>query len=521
MKGLMVKLLLIVLLPCLLGAGDYAPPEVFAKDPKLPPGYDESKAIRLDLDGAIVLALRNNLNIIVDRDELRTTELSEGIAKWSMYEPQLSADVSHGGENRPPTSAQAGVPGSTITSNSDSWGLSISQGLPTGAHASIGLSSSRTSSTSGTAVEPLNYTSTLTFGISQPLFRGFSWDLVIPRYEQITARIATEQERHHFAISAATLIQQTESAYWDVVYELYSYNVTAKSLQAAEDTFELAKRQVAAGIGSPSDITGAETQFARRKIDVLSAAASVERAWDALRTIMNLPHDQWSKPLMPTDRPHYDPSTTVPSEDEAYKTAVAHRLEIKDLDLDIESADLALRKAKNDNLPSINLDIQGSVFGQDQHWGGALSQVGGHADTGWSIGLGLTWTPLGKVAKANNEIARIKHDMSATNREIKLQGIWSEVRNAVRAQRAASLEVVAAAQSRKVATENLEIETRKYQSGTLQNLAIANAQNALADAELTELRTVIGHVRATTDVLLATGQLLDHRHVALEVGGVR
>jgi len=529
MKVAMSKLFAIASVACLLAgaapaeeaAHDYVPAEFLSRDPQLPPGYDDGQALRLDLDGAIVCALRSNLNLAIEREQLRSTELGESVATWSMYEPTLGASYGHGGANQPPTSAQAGVPGSVIRSTNDNWDLSVSQGLPTGGHASVDFSSTRVASSSGTAVEPLNYTSTLSFVFNQPLLRGFSLDLAIPRHEQLTAKIATEQERHRVAIAAAGVIQQTEAAYWEVVYALYSYNVTARSLQAAADTVALAKRQLDAGVGSPSEVTCAETTYARRKIDVLTAAASVEQAWDALRTVINLPHDQWSRPVMPTDRPHYDPATTAPSEDAAYQTAVAHRLEIADLELDTRAAELALRKSRNDNLPQINLGIQGSIFGQDPRYGGAIGQVGSRSDTGWSIGLGLTWTPLGKVAKANNEIARIQHDLRATTRELRLQAIWTEVRNAVRAQRAATLEVVAASQSRQIAGHNLELETRKYQSGQSSNLAIATAQNELAEAELTELRDVIGHVKATTELWLATGQLLDQRHVALQVHGVR
>lgn len=99
-----------------------------------------------------------------------------------------------------------------------------------------------------------------------------------------------------------------------------------------------------------------------------------------------------------------------------------------------------------------------------------------------------------------------------------------QVRAALRDQRAAALRVIQASKSRTLAGLSLEIENRKYASGTspnLGNLAIAKAQNDFASAELIELGALLTRAQAATSLLLATGQLLDKRHVKVQVAEER
>src|SRR5262249_41489435 len=154
---------------------------------------------------------------------------------------------------QPPATLQAGQPGSVITQSSDSWNASVTQNLPTGGSVSAGFSGGRVASSSGTAVEPLNYAAQASVQLSQPLLRGFSLDLAIPRTQTITAKINSERARYDFEASAAGLIQQTEAAYWRVVATLYAYGVEVKSQKLAEDTAALLHRQVDAGVGLASD----------------------------------------------------------------------------------------------------------------------------------------------------------------------------------------------------------------------------------------------------------------------------
>jgi outer membrane protein TolC len=493
----------------------YVPPPFLASPPALPPGSGD-QVLRLDLAGAIAIALQQNLGIVVSRSQIQLARLGVASKIWSAYEPKLNLGYGRSGSEQPPATLQAGQPGSVITQSSDNWNASVSQGLPTGGSLGASMSGGRVVSSSGTAVEPINYSATASLQLSQPLLRGFSPDLVIPRMSIITAKIGSEKARYDFESSAASLVQQTEADYWKVVSMLYTYGVEVKSQQLAEDTTALLRRQVAAGMTPSSELPGAEATLAQRKLDVLSAAAAVDQAWDELRTVLNLPRDQWTIPILPTERPRFEPGE-LPSAEVALDTAIHHRPELAKANLDMDLSRLSMREAENSALPGLNLVANAFSSGQASTLGSTLGQVAGHSNTGWSVGLSLDLAPLGRANKTNLEMQRIQHQSQITSQEQLVQTIWNQVRTALRDQRAAALRVIQASKSRTLTGQSLEIENHKYASGTSSNLAIAKAQNDLATAELAELGALLNHAQAATTLLLATGQLLDKRHVKVDV----
>jgi outer membrane protein TolC len=457
---------LLVLILCLAGF-DYTPPELLAKAPALPDGYDAAQAMQLDLPGVLALAVRQNLGITLAREEVRSADLDASSAAWVLYEPEMTASYSP---------------------REGTWSAGVSSTLPTGAR--IGIDGSA---------------STVRFSFVQPLLRGFSPDLDIPRTTILTAKIASEQQRQQLAIAGAALVRETEAAYWDVVYSLYAYNVAVGSRQLAHDTVDLVRRQIAAGIVAPSDLTGAQNTYASREIEVLRAAQGVERSWDALRTILNLPRDQWRRPLLPTDKPAFAQRRDI-SVDDAYATALKKRPERITGKLALDAADIAVRKAKNDELPQLDVGVTTS-----------FSDPNRISDdfAGWSVMGTVTWSPFGRGSKLATRKARIARHAQELQNEQQTQAIYNEVRSAVRDRTAAALEVVAASESRKLAAESLAIETQKYLAGDSSNLNLAQLQSGLASAELTELSALIAHEKAEVAVLLATGQLLDARHISL------
>ncbi len=492
----------------------YSPPEFLQSSPSLPPDYDVSSVWRLDLPEAITIAMKHNLGISLARENVELAQLGVASAKASMYEPTVSANYGHGSSTTPPPTAQAGAPGSSIVSTNDSWGVSINQRLPTGAQVTVSTGNGRSASSSGTAVYPLGYTANVGLSITQPLLRGFSRDLAIPQMAILTAELSSESARRGFETTAASLVQQTESAYWDVVSALYQYDLAIKSQNAAEDTVVLTRRQIAAGLFPASNLTAAEATFAEHKLTVLSAEAAIASSSDTLRAALALPRDQWTRPILPTEKPRFEP-VPVTSVDDALASAIKHRPEIAQSDLAMKSELLAMRKAQNDALPDISIGLSTNVQGQDTTYGGTLSGLGRHDNTGWNAMVTLTWTPLDQVNHVTAKTTRIQHEAAILTRQQLMQDIWSGVRTAIRQQQAATLQVAAASRSRMLAKQSLDNENRKYLSGDSSNVAIAELQNRLAAAEVAELGQLIAHQKAATALLMTTGRLLDARHIQL------
>ncbi|HEX3475435.1 MAG TPA: TolC family protein [Kofleriaceae bacterium] len=492
----------------------YEPPDFLKELPPLPAGVDASAVWRLDLAEVLRLAVHHNLGLAVERQSVEIARLGIDVARGE-YEPAIRASTDHVRSDSPPLTAQAGTAGTILTTTSEDWSLSLTQRLPTGTQLELDFASGRLRSTAGTAVEPLNYLSAVTLSVTQPLLRGFSRDLVVPRIDVLRAEIASEHERQQLLVAAAQVVEQTEGAYWDLVLALYQYDLALRSRRLAEDQLALTHRQIEAGTTAPSDLISAESTLAGRKLALVSAEQQIELASDRLRGLIHLPRDQWGRAILPTELPRFVAETH--RAEDMLEVALHNRPELAQVDLDLRAQELAVRKADNDKLPQINLGLSGSLVGQDAGYPGALGQVGRADAPSYNVTLNLSWTPLGRAAGAAAEIERAHQRVALATREQTLQDVWSAVRDAVRTQRSAALQVAAAARFRELATDNLDVEQRKFRNGNSSNFLVAQRQEELTGAQLSELSAVLTHKKATAALLRATGRLLDERHIELAV----
>lgn len=509
----LLGLVVVAVVPRARADGAYTPPDFMAQPPPLPPSAQGGNVWRLGLSEALQIALHQNLGLQIERDQVQLGRLAQ-VQAAGKFEPTLTASYLHGSSTEPPLTLQEGAAGQLVTDISDDWQLGIADHFQTGTQLSLTLDNGRTSSTLGTAVEPLNYRTTLTVSVTQPLFRGFSGDLVIPRIDILRARIASDRERAQLVVDAEDVIERTEDAYWDVVAALYGYDLQVRSHKRAEDQLALTKRQIDAGTLPPSEIIAAQSTLAQRELGLVQAEEAIDAAWDQLRAIMNLPRDQWSRPILPTEVPRFDPHPTSP--DEALQTAIANRPDLAQAGLDLKAELLALRQAKNNELPQIDLGVSGTAIGQDSRYGGAVRELGRVDANGWSVVLDFSWTPLSRATRAATAAERTHYVQLQTQREQLVQTIWLAVRDAVRNQRSAARQVAAAARARELAEQTLELEQRKFLNGTSSQFVIAQRQEELAAAQLAELTAVLTHLKAQAALAHATGEILSANGVVLE-----
>lgn len=505
--------LALVLLCSTAYAEEYTPPEFLRATPPLPANVDGATALKLDLPEALRIAVKQNLNVTLERKNAAVSSLEITVANGA-FEPVLDASYIHGNSRSPPSNLLEETGGDILVVADDRWEISMRDRLATtGTQLSATFTTARSRATLG--VEPLTYRSALTVGVTQPLLRGASIDGTLQTLPILQATLSSERDRKQVAVVVIDVVLRTEAAYWDVVRALFNYDLQRRSQTRAEEQLALTKRQIDAGVTPPSDLLSAESTLAQRQLQVLQAQQVVEAAWDQLRAILNLPREDWVKPILPVDVPSFAPGRQ--SAEQALQTALQHRPELEQSAIDLRAAELSVRKAENDKLPQIDLGLTGTVVGQDVNYGGALDQLGGFDARGWNVLLNLTWTPLNRATKAQAQIQRTRHEMATTRREQVIQEIWLQVRDAVRNQQSAAEQVTAAARFRELSTKSLDVEQRKFVNGTSSNFVVAQRQEELAAAQIAEVSAVLEHKKATAALARATGELLGQRHIQLDV----
>lgn len=251
-----------------------------------------------------------------------------------------------------------------------SWQFAIAKRFSTGTDLSLELSTDRVTSRSADAVAPLNYGGRATIRMQQPILRGFSFDLEVPRIEILRAKLAAERQTEQVRSALVDVIQDTEQAYRRLVQALKAYEVRRDSAVLAEKQMTLTRRKIWAGVLAPAEEIEVESTLAQRAFELIQAKRDVDAASDVLRRVINLPWSEWSRPVVATDVPAFE-ETRVEVQ-EALETALQNRPEARQVELDLKSAGYDLRAALNDRLPDMDLDLSYALSGQDVDFGGTV-----------------------------------------------------------------------------------------------------------------------------------------------------
>jgi outer membrane protein len=492
----------------------YVAPEYIRKPPSLPPHLQNQKPRSLTLAEAIETSLRRNLAVALERERVREADAGQRLA-WSAFEPVLTGSIGRDKAKSPPQTLQEGAPGEVLTSTRDSWTLGLTERLPTGTDLRLEFFSARTDSTLGNAVAPELYRSSLSLGVSQPLLRDFSLHGRIQRAPVLRARFASEVAREEARLRAMLTIKATEDAYWGLVESWKTYEVNVGAHKLAEEQLELTRRQIKAGVLPESDLIGVEGTLAQRQVALVRAEAQIERAADLLRGLLNLPPAEWAFPLLPVDAPGF--AHVEVAFNQALERAIASRPELSRTRIDLRRIALEMEVARNSRLPQLDLRAGLGTVGQDERYARTLDQIRERTGQQWSVGLNLSWAPWQGAARA--ELSRLDSALrqSELGREQILLGVRGQIREAMRAIETAERQLHASAKFRDLAERSLDVEQRRFLNGLSSNFLVAQRQAEVAEARLGELEALIQHERASSDLQLAMGELLEARQLKFEL----
>jgi HAE1 family hydrophobic/amphiphilic exporter-1 len=404
------------------------------------------------------------------------------------------------------------------------------------------------------------YNSSASFSLTQPIFRGRSFDL--PRRTIEIAKRNLSLTDAQFRQRSIDIITNVQRAYWDLVYALRNLQVQRDGVRDAKEQLRHNKRLVDEGQLAPIDIVAAETQVALIEQGVFDALDTVNRAENILKNLISpgRTDDIWNASIVPTDPVDVDtPRTTLT---EALGLALQNRpeIELNDVQKDINAIDQKyyreLTKPQIDFTASYNsAGIGGSrnpnfsspfsrvtpcqasetpeqcAARQQQEAAAAaalqaqfLNSIGGAATTftdilankypTFRVGLTFNLPLLGdKTAHANLGKSLVQGEQIKTQREQLEQNIQVDVRNALQAVRTSEARLRSAAIARENSVKQYESEQRKLDEGQSDVYKVLERQTALMNAKSAELKAQTELNKAIADLQRATGNALKANNV--------
>ncbi len=486
------------------------------------PGSADVGELRLALREAVLLALKNNLDIAISTYNPKIT--AEGITiQKAAFDPLFSLTADANRNHSPTSNVLAQGIGNTLTTKNVDLNASLTQALPFGASYTLGLTNKRFDTSSAFAQPPAginpSYTTVLTLSLTQNLLKNFGVDVnTAPiKIARTNQAISVTQLRQQ----ANQVINDVHAAYWLLVFDIENLEVQKRSLRLARELEDLNKARVRAGVAAPVEVTQAEAQAAAQVQNVILAEKAIKDAEDKLKLIINIPDGEriWTRTIVPADAAPFEVAPV--SDEAAIQEALEKRPEYAAAKLTLQNTDLNLRVARNQLLPSLQLQGSLGLNGLnelDKDFGSSYSGPTGLTSgdfTSWSAALVLSY-PLGnRSARSAFVQARLTDDQARVSLLNLKRQIISQVREAVRRIEADVRRVEATRAARALAEEQLRVEQKRLEAGVTTTFNVLSFQRDLAAAQASEIQAITTYNQDLANLEFVKGTILEANRLEL------
>jgi len=497
----------------------------------------------LDLDQAVVIALQNNLGLLVQRYQ-RSQALFQVNQAYGIYDTLLAVNTNVNSDSRPSASQLDGAlvtENETITANVD-----LSQPISSGGDFSINWQNSRSESNSRFSDINPSLRSSLEIAFNQPLLRNRGKRMT--ERNLAVARLNSDISMEDLEVSVIDTVQTVANGYWALVEALEQFKVAEESLALARELHEMNRIQIEVGTLAPLELVQSEAGIATREEEIIQVQSQIQDAADELRRLLNLDERAfWGLEIVPTTSPEI--SRIVIDLEMSLEVALRDRTEIDRQELRITSLELDSAFFRNQRKPDLNLTLS---YGRNALGGdrtvcdrpgppsisdlfepcpeeyvqvdsiGYLTTLGqlyegvlGQVFEGWTVGLNLTKPLQNRSAKAQSRVADLALDQGRLELQDLMLSIRTEVRTAARGVETAGKQIDSARVSRELAEKNLDAAQKRYENGLWTSFQVLEIQEDLTAARSREVAAITNYRRALLAYFRSIGVLLEQEGIEL------
>jgi len=331
-------------------------------------------------------------------------------------------------------------------------------------------------------------TSTLTFDLVQPLYRGGS--LLANRRSAALDRSAA---RADLAATRGAIELAARERFYDLALAQERVRIAEENLGQLRESYRVANRRFEVGAAPKSDQLRAEASVAEGEQALVKAESDVEVARAALNSIMLRPLDAAVTAVFDDSLPQIE--LVLPR---YLELATSQRPELQALAFRVGSAESARRSAAGSLLPNLSMQFHyqrdsdpGAFSSGENSW-----YVAGVAQYDWPLGMGR----VARVAEAKARERALKHA-----READEQSILLEVETAHAAVVVAQKGIELSDRRRAAAEESFRQVEVRYRNGDAAQVDFLDAQARLTSAKVSQIEERLGLRRAIARLERAVG----------------
>lgn len=490
--------------------------------------------LELSLRSYLELVMANNTDIEIQRVQLETYR-NNITRQYGLFDPAFVGSFDAVRAKQTSSSALTGA--SQLNTLNQTADFGYTQTLPTGMQFNVGFNGAKYSTNDSFATVNPSLTAALDVGFTQPLLRNRGASIV--RLPIMIARSQARRSEYDFRDQLLQLLQQAESAYWDVVESRESLRVQEEFLKLSDAALKRSQKELELGAMSPLDIYRPQQQYATAEIAVSQQRFALAQREDVLRKLMGADLDLRIRklPIVLTETVMPPESEQAVDLDAAVEKALAMRPDLKSVRQSLDVDELGIRSAANSLRPDLALrggytsqGLGGIVYQRSDVFGGtgqvvntipggfgdALSQLFGFGVPVYQFGLTLRLPIRDRRGTADLANTLVQKRLDVLRERTVSERIRLDVLTSVNNLESAKAGVKLAKVAADFAKKQVEAEQKKYDLGTNVMYFVLAAQTDLVNAQSELVRQSVNYRRSMLNLYRYTGELLDQRGIVLK-----
>jgi len=488
---------------CLPVCSQEAPPP--AAPAAIPAPANSTSAAPLTLEECVQRALEHGFDIEIQRYNPAYAKDAVDVARGA-FSPTISLNGSQSHSNTGPVGGDAGIKADARDAR-----LSATELLKTGTTVAVSTDLSRSASNPSSLFSYYNpvYNSDLTVTVTQPLLRGAGTTVTTATLNR--ARIGQTRAGYDFHARVLDVVQETEAAYYSLVYAREQLLVFQMSLDLANRLLEEAQAKKTVGTATDIDVLQAQVGVANARSNVLSGEKSTKDTADALLALIG----RFEFDTTLGKAKFEDFNGQLPVIESSYQLALHNQPDYISARMQLDQMQLDLAVAKNSLKPTVNLD---GILGFNGPRGSASDAFNATAErdnNSWEVDLTVSY-PWGRIS----DKARYRQSLGVLNqqrltvRQLE-QNILVQVRSAVRAVETNSEKVKIVALAAEFSARQYDLENARFSAGLATSRDVLQTQSDWQNARVAELQARITLQNSISALHRLEGSSLERYHITV------
>ena len=455
------------------------------------------------------------------------------------FDPIVTSTLQLDKNDSESVSSLAPVP--ILAQNTYTANFAYTQGFQWGTALSVGFNNTHVTTNSPTSLLTPDLASNFQFRITQNLLQGFG-SLPNLRFIRI-AKNNREISDVAFRLQIITTVDQIEDMYWDLVYAYENVRVQQEALTYAQKALTDTKQQAQVGTVPPIQVVSAQSTVSTDEQNLILAQNNLELEKLLVKNALSRSIEDpvlAEADVIPTSTMQVPQEEAVVPIQELINEALAHRAELVESRIDLNSRDLSSKAVRNAMLPTLdafayyggsgvggNVALPACPAGTASPtcfttlpppfqttnavgYGGTLKQLVNSTAPDKGIGLTLSIPLRNREAQANQVRAELEYRQAQVRLHQLENQVRIEVRNAqfdVKQNRAS---VQAAQYAVDFARQTLDADQQKLKVGLTTTTAILQDASVLTTSESNLVSAKAAYEKSRVELDRATGLLLDH-----------